>query len=78
MLCNTHTVEHNYILPSSTVGIQLHVSALYVGHLQVVILLTEQLYEMCGGFFGNGWGGNELLGKLNHNLKMAHIQGRNM
>jgi len=33
----THTVEHNYILPASTVGIQLHVSALYVGHLQVVI-----------------------------------------
>ena len=36
-LCITHTVEHNYISPSSTVGIQLHVSALYVGHLQVVI-----------------------------------------
>jgi len=36
-LCITRTVEHNYILPSSTVGIQLHVSALYVGHLQVVI-----------------------------------------
>ena len=35
--CITHTVEHNYISPSSTVGIQLHVSALYVGHLQVVI-----------------------------------------
>ena len=32
-----HTVEHNYISPSSTVGIQLHVSAVYVGHLQVVI-----------------------------------------
>ena len=36
-LCVTHTAEHNYISPSSTVGIQLHVSALYVGHLQVVI-----------------------------------------
>jgi len=37
-LCITHTVEHNYISPSSTtVGIQLHVSVLYVGHLQVVI-----------------------------------------
>ena len=35
--CITHTVEHNYISPSSTVGIQLHVSALYVGQLQVVI-----------------------------------------
>ena len=36
-LCITHTVEHNYISPSSAVGIQLRVSALYVGHLQVVI-----------------------------------------
>jgi len=37
-LCITHTFEHNYISPSSTVGIQqLLVSALYVGHLQVVI-----------------------------------------
>jgi len=36
-LCITRTVEHNRISPSSTVGIQLHVSALYVGHLQVVI-----------------------------------------
>jgi len=53
-LCITHTVEHNYISASSTVGIQLHVSVLYVGHLQVVIC------------------------ELNHNLKMANIQGRNM
>ena len=36
-LCLTHTVENNYISSSSTVGIQIHVSALYVGHLQVVI-----------------------------------------
>ena len=35
--CFAHTVEHNYISPNSTVGIQLHVSALYVDHLQVVI-----------------------------------------
>jgi len=33
----THTVEPNYISPSSTVGIQLNVSNLYVDHLQVVI-----------------------------------------
>jgi len=31
------TVEHNYFSPSNTVGIQLHVLTLYVGHLQVVI-----------------------------------------
>jgi len=36
-LCITHTVEDNYISPASTVGTQLHVSALYAGHLQVVI-----------------------------------------
>ena len=36
--CVLHnTVEHNYISPSSTVGIQLRISALYVGHFQVVI-----------------------------------------
>ena len=29
-------VEHNYISSSVTLGLQLHVSALYVGHLQVV------------------------------------------
>ena len=34
-LCITLTVEHNYISSSGTVGIQLHVSALYV----VVFLL---------------------------------------
>jgi hypothetical protein len=37
------TVTHNYILLSSTVRIQLHVSALYVGHLQVEYSQT-QLY----------------------------------
>jgi len=36
--CVLHnTVEHNYISPSSTVETQLHVSALYEVHLQVVI-----------------------------------------
>ena len=35
-LCTKHTVEHNYISSSSALGLQLHVSALYVGHLQVV------------------------------------------
>jgi len=41
-------LEHNYILASSTVRIQLHVSALHMGHLQVEIQLTNQLYKMCG------------------------------
>jgi len=60
ILCITRTVEHNYILPSSSVGIQ-HVSALYVGHLQVEIQHTDQLYKTCGVFFfrvlGIGCGG---------------------
>jgi len=47
----TRTVKHKYISRSSTVGIQLHVSALYVGHLQDMIYLTEQLYKMRGVFF---------------------------
>jgi len=34
-LCITRTVKHNYNLSISTVRIQLHVSALYLGHLQV-------------------------------------------
>ena len=50
--CILHnTVEHNCISSSSTLGLQLHVSALYVGHLQVVTWLSEQLYKMCGVFF---------------------------
>jgi len=36
-LCITRTVKHNYNSPISTVRIQLHVSALYVGYLQVEI-----------------------------------------
>ena len=37
ILCITRTVKHNCNSPISTVRIQLHVSALYVGHLQVEI-----------------------------------------
>jgi len=50
--CVLHsTVEHNYISSSSTLGLKLHVSVLYVGHLQVVTWLSEELYRMCGVFF---------------------------
>ena len=55
----TYSRAH-YILLSSTVRIQLHVSALYVGHLKVEIQLTDQLYKMCGVIFegvGNWVGG---------------------
>ena len=36
-LCITCTVELNFISPSSIVGIQLRVSALYGGHLHLVL-----------------------------------------
>ena len=50
--CVLHNeVEHNYISSSITLGLQLRVLALYVGHLQVVTWLLEQLYKMCGVFF---------------------------
>ena len=50
--CVLHNeVEHNYISSSITLGLQLHVSALYLGHLQVVTRLSEQLYRMYGVFF---------------------------
>jgi hypothetical protein len=31
---------------NSTLGIQLHVSALYIGHRQVVLKLNKELYNM--------------------------------
>jgi len=45
IFCITCTVEHNYI-SLSTVGIQLYVSAIYVGHLQVETDL-EISYTRC-------------------------------
>jgi len=60
IFCITRTVEHNYILPSSTVRIQQHVSALHVDHLQVEMQLTDQLYKMCGVFVWGLGGGNEI------------------
>jgi len=62
-LCITHTFEHNYISPSSTVGTQPHVSALYVGHLQVVILTYRAVKQDVWGvllwYCGLG-GGNKI------------------
>jgi len=62
--CIKHTVEHNYISPSSTAGIQLHVSVLYVGHLQVVINLQSS-YTRCVEcslrVLGFGWGERDLV-----------------
>ena len=52
ILCITRTVEHNYILPISTVRIQLHVSILYVDHLQVEIFNLQISYTRCVGHFG--------------------------
>ena len=49
ILCITRTVKHNYILPISTVRIQLHVSALYVEHLEVEIFNLQISYTRCVG-----------------------------
>ena len=56
-LCITRTVKHNYILPISTVRIQLHVSVLYVGHLQVEIFNLQISYTRCVGGICVGGGG---------------------
>ena len=43
-----------YFTMSSTLGIQLHVSALYIGHRQVVLKLIKELYKMHVGCPGGG------------------------
>ena len=48
-------------------GLGEDVSALYVGHLQVEIQLTDQLYKMCGVLV---WG----LGEDVSALYMGHLQ----
>ena len=41
-----HTVKHNYITSIITMGVlKRHVSALHVGHLQVVIRLDQLYYN---------------------------------
>ena len=55
-LCITRTVKHNCILPISTARIQLHVSVLYVDHLQVEIFNLQISYTRCVGHLC-GWGG---------------------
>ena len=72
-LCITRTVKHNYILAIGTVRIQLHVSVLYVDHLQVDILNLKISYTRCvghlcgrgrgarSGFFYSGYRDPELL-----------------
>jgi len=36
-ICVLNSAENNDILPTSTVGTQIHISAQYVGHLLFVI-----------------------------------------
>jgi len=67
---NTICIKHVgrtqlYFTMSSTLGIQLHVSALYIGHRQVVLKLIKELYKMCVGCpgrneissYSSGWHG---------------------
>ena len=65
ILCITRTVKHNYNSSISTVRIQLHVSALYVGHLQFEIFNLQISYTRCVGRFG--WvGGKDLVPPPTH------------
>ena len=51
--CVLHNeVEHNYISSSITLGLQLHVSALYVGHLQVVTTFEAAIRDVWGVLLG--------------------------
>jgi len=50
-MCITRTVKHNYILPISTVSIQVHVSVLYVDHLQVEILTYRLVIQDVWGIW---------------------------
>jgi hypothetical protein len=75
-MCITHTVQHNYVPPSSTVGIQLHVSALYISPTSWYLLLKQR--NLVPSPKPNTLKEHpthpvQVLCKLNHNLKMAHI-----
>ena len=67
LLCIIHTVSHNTTILSMCNKllhwVQLHVSALCVGHHQVVLRLIEQLYNKQGILEGGsgGWRGDEIL-----------------
>ena len=58
ILCITRTVKHNYILPISTVRIELHVSVLYVDHFQVGILAYRLVIKDVWGICVGGRGGD--------------------
>ena len=55
-LCIILSVEHNYILPSSTVGIQLHVSALCVWAIFRLRFNLQGCYTRFVGCFWGYWG----------------------
>ena len=65
-MCIKHMVRTQlYFTMSSILGIQLRVSALYIGHRQVVLKLIKELYKMrvgCPGgneisSYNSGWHG---------------------
>ena len=60
-LCITRTVKHNYILPVSTVIIQLHVSVLYVDHLLVEIFNLQISHTRCVGHLCGPGGDRDLV-----------------
>ena len=64
-MCITHTVEHNYISPSSRLGIQLHVSAPVCGLSSGCDLSYRAAISDVWGVlirvFGFGWGKRDLV-----------------
>ena len=58
-----NSLLYQYVRSNTTIfasiitgGIQLRVSTLYVGHLQVVIRLSDQLYRNVWSVLGEFWG----------------------
>jgi len=64
LFCITHTVSHNTTILSMSDKplhwVQLHVSALGIGHNQVVFRRFEELYNKQGTLGEWGWWGEEI------------------
>ena len=54
-----YTYKHNYVLPISTVRIQLHVSVLHVDHLQVEVFNLQISYKNVWGIWVGGGRGRD-------------------
>ena len=69
-------VEHNYISSSITLGLQLHVSALYVGHLQDDLTFGAAIQDVWGvllGYWGVGLGERDLVVTLVRTVTYSYM-----